>query len=252
MAAQVFGSFQSTLKEYIHSMPASASYIDQTSSYYNQDTFSDAIVRCGEQKFKVHKLILSAHSPFFAKMLTGPWKESSENVIKLDDVEPSVVEAILWFMYHFDYSNLHGASTMVFNAQVYSVAEMYGIPALKAHAKNKFRVAINSGWSMDDFPLAITEVYQSTPVADRELRDLAVEVSCQHIDQLLGKEVFCEVLRTIPAFAADLVPFLSGGQEEKYECPSCDYIIRCEFSEEKSYYCPSCGERRSDWASHRV
>src|SRR5690554_9794 len=114
-------------------------------------------------------------------------KESSENEIQLG-VEASITEAILWFMYHFDYSNVQGVSTMVFNAQVYSAAEMYCIPALKALAKDKFRVAISSGWSMDDFPLAITEAYQSTPEADRELRDLAIEISYKHIDQLLGKE----------------------------------------------------------------
>lgn len=43
-------------------------------SYYNTDTFSDVVVACNDQEFKVHGVILSAHSKFFAKALNGNWK----------------------------------------------------------------------------------------------------------------------------------------------------------------------------------
>ncbi|RSL81301.1 hypothetical protein CEP52_017228, partial [Fusarium oligoseptatum] len=97
---------------------------------------------------------------------------------------------MLRFMYSFDYSNNSGSSTMVYDAQVYQIAHKYDIPALKAHCKSKFGTAIATGWSLDDFPLAITVAYESTLSEDRGLRDLAVETSRKHIDKLLGHDGF--------------------------------------------------------------
>jgi len=42
--------------------------------YFNVETFSDATVTCKGRAFKVHRLILSAQSDFFAKVFTGDWK----------------------------------------------------------------------------------------------------------------------------------------------------------------------------------
>lgn len=110
-------------------------------------------------------------------------------------------------MYSGGYSNIRGASTMIFHAKVYSFAEVYNVPALKEHAEEKFQLAINSGWSMDDFPLAISEVYTTTPEADRGLRDLIVRTCNEFINVLVKQEIFCQVLRDTSYFAADLVLF---------------------------------------------
>ncbi|KAH6870900.1 BTB/POZ protein [Thelonectria olida] len=219
--------------------------------YFNHEAFSDTVIHCNGQEWPAHRLILSAHSEFFETMFNGPWKENLEKAAKLDEVDANVVEATLCFMYSFDYSNIHGASTMIFNAQVYSVAEKYIIPALKKHAEEKFESAINSSWMMDDFPLAIAEVYNSTPEEDRGLRDLVVQTCYSNIDQLLKKDSFCKVLREISGFAADLV-FFRCGPQEAYQCPSCDDCFQADFSQKGKSYCPNCGNKRSDWESYRV
>ncbi|RYP39208.1 hypothetical protein DL767_002316 [Monosporascus sp. MG133] len=193
-------------------------------SYFNADTFSDATVRCSGKEFKVHKLVLSAQSEFFSKAFTGDWKESDSGQIDLEEVDVNVVEAMLHFMYHFDYNNTHGASTMIFNAQVYSVADKYIIPALKAEAREKFGTAISTGWAMDDFPSAIAEVYNSTPESDRGLRDLTVEIARTNINPLRENELFRDVLREIPSFAAEMVISISDTHKKDqkiYRCPNC-------------------------------
>ncbi|RYP71327.1 hypothetical protein DL771_004904 [Monosporascus sp. 5C6A] len=166
MASCLFDSFRSSLK-----------------NYFNADTFSDATVSCNGREFK----------------------ESDSGQIDLKEVDDNVVEAMLYFMYHFDYNNVHGASTMIFNAQVYSLADKYIIPSLKSQAREKFETAISTGWAMDDFPLAIAEVYNSTPDSDRGLRDLTVKIARTNINALLKTELFRDVLGEIPAFAAEMV-----------------------------------------------
>ncbi|RBA11040.1 hypothetical protein FPRO05_14270 [Fusarium proliferatum] len=201
--------------------------------YYNKDALSDVTITCDGQEFKAHRVIISAHSKCFAKALNGGWKERSERQIDIKDFDASVVEAMLRFMYSFDYSNIYGTSTMVFDAQMYQIADKYDIPALKAQSKNKFNVAVTTGWSMDDFPLAITVVYESTPPEDRGLRDLAVQTARKNINKLLGHDCFCELIRKTPDFAADLIPFLCVKPSEsmqRYQCPSCANQFRGEFS----------------------
>ncbi|KND89229.1 Kelch repeat and BTB domain-containing protein 4 [Tolypocladium ophioglossoides CBS 100239] len=218
--------------------------------YFNQETYSDAVVRCNEQQFRVHRLVLSAHSEFFATMFSGAWKlQKEESLVELKEVDESVVEAMLRFMYHFDYSNINGASTMIFNAQVYGIAERYIIPSLKEHSAEKFRTAVSSGWNMGDFPLAIAEAYLSTPEGDRGLRDVVVEVCHMHIDSLIENHAFCQVLRETVGFAADMVIFRCG-QRKAYRCPSCSHLIHDDISK-GSYHCTKCGERRSNWVSYK-
>ncbi|KAH7141754.1 BTB/POZ protein [Dactylonectria macrodidyma] len=226
-------------------------FLSALKEYYNADTLSDVIITCEGKEFKVHGVILSAHSKFFAKALDGNWKESSERKIDIKDFDTSVVDAMLHFIYSFDYSNDYGTSSMVFDAQVYQIADKYDISALKAHAKDKFDAAITTGWSMDDFPLAVMVVYESTPSADRGLRDLVVETSRKNIDQLLKLDGFCELIRKMSDFAADLIPFLCGKPSAsigRYKCPSCFHPFHGEFSS-GAYYCPHCSRRRSDWES---
>jgi speckle-type POZ protein len=182
------------------------------------------------------------------------FKEASEKKVEIKDFDASVVEAMLRFMYSFDYSNVCGTSSMVYDAHVYQIADKYDIPALKTLSMGKFGAAITTGWSMDDFSLAIGEVYDSTPSKDRGLRDLAVETSCKNIDKLLQHDGFCKLLRRTPDFAADLIPVLCGRHStnlHRYECPSCEHTFRAEYSG-GNYHCPSCSRRRSDWDSYHI
>ncbi|EXK33757.1 hypothetical protein FOXG_02915 [Fusarium oxysporum f. sp. lycopersici 4287] len=226
-------------------------FLASLKEYHNSDALSDVIVTCDGQEFKAHRVILSAHSKCFTKALNGDWKESSERKIDIKDFDPSVVEAMLRFIYSFEYSNTYGTSSMVFDAQMWQIADKYDIPALMAESKKKFEIAVTTGWSMDDFPMAVTIVYDS---ALPGLRDIVVETASNNIDKLICKDGFCELMRATPHFTADLIPCLCGkssGSVHQYKCPSCSNRFWGEFSG-GSYYCPCCSNRRSDWDFYQV
>ncbi|KAF4452563.1 Protein roadkill [Fusarium austroafricanum] len=221
--------------------------------YFNDEALSDAVIRCEGSEFKVHRLVLSCHSEYFAKQLSGPWKacqESTERAIDIADFDPTVVEAMLRFMYQFEYTNGSGVSEMVFDAQVYQIADKYGVSALKEFAKLKFGDAIEAGWKMDDFPVAINVVYTTTPSDDRGLRDLTVETSHKNLDILTRRDCFCQILRETPDFAADLVPFICGrsaADMKSYKCPSCNQIFNFDDPGSSTRYCPRCQYGCSSW-----
>ncbi|KAM0193451.1 hypothetical protein ACHAPI_007772 [Fusarium lateritium] len=188
----------------------SGSFLAKLTSYSNNESFSDVVIRYEGTEFKAHSVILSCHSEYFAKQLAGSWKESIERVIDITDFDRSVIEGMLHFMYHFEYNNESTESDMVFHAGVYQIADKYRILVLKDYAKEKFSTAVKSDWSTDDFPNAIELVYLTTPPEDRGLRDLVIETSYANLEKLISRDGFCEALRTTTDFAADLVPFTCG------------------------------------------
>ncbi|KAH9881253.1 hypothetical protein J1614_001749 [Plenodomus biglobosus] len=60
-----------------------------------------AVVEVGAEKKKyyIHRQFLMAHSEFFAKALSGPWREAQEGVVKLDDVDCEPFELFIDWLY---------------------------------------------------------------------------------------------------------------------------------------------------------
>jgi hypothetical protein len=106
---------------------------------------------------------------------------------------------MIYFIYGFNYdssgSDQGRNSAMLFNVKVYQIGDKYDIPKLKEQSREKFSIAIETCWEMDDFPIAIASAYSTTTSADRGLRDPLVSTSLKHIDVLLKKKDFKQVLR---------------------------------------------------------
>jgi speckle-type POZ protein len=165
---------------------------------------------------------------------------------------------MIYFMYTFDYDgsgiNKERASPMIFNVEVYSIADKYGVLALKSRAKEKFDRIVKTCWDIDDFAHAITEVYSSTPSTDRGLRDTVIEVARNNISTLLEKKDFRSVLEETVGFAADVTQLMNRNQKRsfvKFVCPSCGEDWEA-FPKRSMTYCPCCGHYRSDWDNYAV
>jgi len=63
------------------------------------ESFSDVTLVCEDQQFKVHKLILAARSEYFRRMFAAGYAESNSKEIKVYDVQPAVMRAVLKFLY---------------------------------------------------------------------------------------------------------------------------------------------------------
>jgi speckle-type POZ protein len=141
---------------------------------------------------------------------------------------------------------------MLFHTKVYAVADKYCVPALKKQAKEKFESAVEACWDMDDFPHVVPEVYAASHTKDRNLRDVVVSISHEHIKDLLQKQNFLRVLENTPNFAADVTRRVAGGPKwtHKYRCPNCNTIWEANLKSEEEYYCIHCGEPTTDWHLH--
>ncbi|KAF5597192.1 kelch 8 [Fusarium pseudoanthophilum] len=180
--------------------------------YYNNKCLSDVLVRCGDQEFAVHSLVLFCHSDYFKRQLTGPWKESEDKTIEIKDFDANIVGAMLRFLYSFDYDVPPNTRTMIFHAQVYQIGDKYGIETLKKHAINKFESVVNEAEVDAGFASTLADtisiVYSTTPSGDRGLRDIVVQSSCTHFEYLTSEASFKEVLGRNEDFSADLVSLI--------------------------------------------
>lgn len=94
--------------------------------------------------------------------------------------DPQVIEAMVHFMYRFDYDDdPNPASSMKFNTQVYQAGDKYGISMLKACATRKLKEAVQTSWRTKEFPDIIMEAYSET---DRDLQKLIAKISTWNID----------------------------------------------------------------------
>ena len=64
-----------------------------------EPTSSDVTFSVGEQKFKAHKVILSARSEYFSDMFKTDTNENVTGEVKVEDVEPKIFKWMLEFLY---------------------------------------------------------------------------------------------------------------------------------------------------------
>ncbi|KAF5562490.1 kelch 8 [Fusarium phyllophilum] len=142
--------------------------------YYNNKCLSDVVIRSDQMK------------------------ESEDKTIEIKDFDASIFEAMLRFVYFFDYNVPPNTRPMIFHAEVYQIGDKYGIETLEKQAINKFERVVNeadvdAGFA-SNLADTISIVYNTTPSGDRGLRDIVVQSSCTHFECLISETSFKEVL----------------------------------------------------------
>ncbi|KAK5679748.1 hypothetical protein LTS10_007696 [Elasticomyces elasticus] len=193
---------------------AQAKLINAVKEQYNNSKYADLTIKCGHQKWWAHKLIVCPLSPFFATACDGNFKEAEEGVIPLDHDDPSVVEAMLEYMYKLNYRDDHGTDVdgavvppIVFNVQVLILADKYDIPDLAALAEAKFNTQACDEWKGAAFADAAALVFATdTKLADA-MREVVLQVAVLHAKEFdtegLGAK-FLEAVVSVPALGLAL------------------------------------------------
>jgi hypothetical protein len=103
------------------------------------------------------------------KRITSSWGLSS---LPLLDYPPPPMEDSAPYKSKKTQLNIH--------AQMYALADKYGIHDLKDFARVRFAETALHDWNDSGFPLAVQTVYSSTPNNDHGLRDVVVATLSKH------------------------------------------------------------------------
>lgn len=81
------------------------------------------------------------------------------------------------------------AKELIIHAQMYEIADKYGVVGLKELAKVKFHVACNRFWDDQEFSIAAHHAYVSTPDEDKGLRSVVCKIISQHMSLIKKPEI---------------------------------------------------------------
>lgn len=97
--------------------------------HLNNQEFSDFTVKTTAGSISVHRLILSLHSSVLAKACKGEFRETSQACIDLQHEPAACVEAMIYYMYHFDYNlpDTEAYNPSAFHVNMAVIADKYDI-----------------------------------------------------------------------------------------------------------------------------
>lgn len=162
---------------------------------------------------------------------------------------------MLTYVYTADYSDRSyglAADSILFNVQVHTIADKYGMLDLCKLAEAKFAALALTEWKTAGFAKAVQEIYTIAPDSKHSLRKIAVEVVIEHAKELFkdNKSDFAKMSRSIAPFAHEVSAQLMSRtghkreNEARYECPGCkESFIRLKFTpgtEHGRAICPYC------------
>lgn len=125
----------------------SFSQLSSDFGYLIQDNlFSDITLKCGDVDIPAHRNILASRSPVFKAMLEKPMKENLTGEIQIEDIHPTTIKAMLYYVYCGKVSDFseETACNLLYAADKYQLLELKEICV--AHLKaaisfsNVFRI----------------------------------------------------------------------------------------------------------------
>ncbi|KAI4168629.1 MAG: hypothetical protein LQ346_009040, partial [Caloplaca aetnensis] len=147
---------------------------------------------------RYHSAIVCPRSAFFDAAIWGNFQEGQTKTITLQNEKLSMIRRMMQWFYAFGYNDQDEAtmSGLEVNAQMYAMADQFGVPGLKKTAAAKFRQGCkppardwDMPWDVDAELVLLLDctdtVYTSTPDTDHTLR--------KHLTETIVKR-----LRTAP------------------------------------------------------
>ncbi|TVU49249.1 hypothetical protein EJB05_00549, partial [Eragrostis curvula] len=98
---------------------------------------ANVTINVGDRFFLAHKHVLAARSRVFRAQLFGVMKESFAECIQIDDMEPSVLERLLYFIYMDSLSEKYEGNKIVAMQHLLVAADRYGLNRLRLMCEEK-------------------------------------------------------------------------------------------------------------------
>ncbi|XP_024311813.1 BTB/POZ and MATH domain-containing protein 2 [Brachypodium distachyon] len=92
---------------------------------------TDVTFEVGRETFAAHRCVLAARSPVFMAELFGPMKENTATSIRIDDLEPSVFQAFLYFVYNDSLPDIDKGEEILMAQHLLVAADRYDLKRLK-------------------------------------------------------------------------------------------------------------------------
>jgi len=210
-------------------------------------------------------MILCSKSDYFND-LCGPSKsfvESGQPVVELKDDDEAAVEAMLRWLYTFDYktptSGDKQEDTLDFQLNVRVVADKYLLAGLRDEALQRLKTHLDTANECDLVKL-IGKVRYTDTTFPTAVTDAIDKIRNQRLDLLLNNLAFRGLMRSDADLSMSIVDKLRAGfvgalVEQRYlKCPTCKWEELRDKAPGGSYTCSKsqCGSRVLPATAHQT
>ncbi|KAK4502369.1 hypothetical protein PRZ48_005794 [Zasmidium cellare] len=198
--------------------------------------FSDLTIHCGNRTWRVHRVVVCAHSSVFEARCSGDIERALTQVISLRDDDPEAVHEMLCHMYTESFGNqaceAPADQGLAISLRVYALATKYNILSLVRRAAQQFTTQAADKWQSVEFAHAIKAIYSQGRPFQAAMSKTVVQIAAKHARELFTQKdsEFCKVAETVPKFAAELsAQIVKGGgdQGRARERPPLMGSLRC-------------------------
>ncbi|KAG9660090.1 hypothetical protein KCU95_g7945, partial [Aureobasidium melanogenum] len=113
-------------------------------TFFNDEQFSDVVIKLGDQQIFAHKVMLASGSVWFEKALCGNFSEANKKVIELhdEDASPDKIMAMFKHLYGSTYGKqeiqVESRQVPGFHLAVFTLGDKYDIKTLRSDAAERF------------------------------------------------------------------------------------------------------------------
>ncbi|KAK5682735.1 hypothetical protein LTS10_005865 [Elasticomyces elasticus] len=182
--------------------PPSNPLLSGIKELYLSGLYSDLTIVSWGKSFKVHKNVLPAQSSVFRTMLSGKFKEASQDTLTLNHDNADELAVMLHFFYHSSLPTPAECAYMTepaFMVYVYKMADKFDVPALCAAATSRFSEVLHPMQDLSNYELFCTALMTiDENVSTAKLWDIAVPRIVDNMSWLAHNDKFCDLLQRMP------------------------------------------------------
>lgn len=164
---------------------------------YAEGRLTDFEIKTADRTFKVHKMMLAAHSDVFGQLFVTDMLECKQGFVTVEDITSGTMEELLNFIYF-------GYCTPSFSLclDLLIAADKYNF----IHLKNACETYLSRSISIDTITLILSACDSYDCLNGLKLK--SVGFIKENIKDLMGNEDFMAFLQKNPNFAIDILKFV--------------------------------------------
>ena len=211
---------------------------------------TDLTIICNNADFGVHRARLAAASTVLSDLIYSK-PDTDIGTLEIIDQDQHVVGAALHYLYYKRYDDQGGndpsrPSDMLFNANVWTIANKWNMEELQEFAGDKFLTSEDETDSMEDYMEVVHAIYTTLRVDDSYLRDTVAKSIAGNLENMLnsGAKIY-ETVAEFGDFATDVIKMLAKDKKahKSYRCRKCSRTIRAEkLRKGDRLNCVTCGK----------
>ena len=159
--------------------------------FFLSKDMSDIQVRCGDQTFDAHQLILSARSPVFRRMFENEMKEKKNKEVEIQDFDPRIVQEMLKFIYTGKCSVIDKDADPKLASELMKAGHMYQMDVLVEMCGDVLIPTLNPENALE--LLELSDMYRA-----QGLKTRALDKVVNHVETVRASDTWKECAKRSP------------------------------------------------------